>query len=115
MRSGGARRRRQTRKPSPDRGIHAIRAAQTDLGKVRLLDCHLVGSGRNQFNTVFGTGGNIGKRNLAKVYGDAVALSAGKIDERLTTGCGRAFRGGWRNPARFGFRWYVVRLREQDV
>ena len=65
-------------KAKSDRGIHGIRAAQTDLGKVRLLDCHLVGSGRNQFNTVFGTGGNIGKRNLAKVYGDAVALVGGK-------------------------------------
>jgi CRISPR-associated protein Csx17 len=44
----------------------------------RLLDCHLVGCGRNQFNTVFGTGGNIGKRNLAKVYDDAVALLDGR-------------------------------------
>jgi CRISPR-associated protein Csx17 len=61
-------------KAKSDRAVQGIRASQPDLGKVRLLDCHLVGSGRNQFNTVFGTGGNIGKRNLTKVYQDAVTL-----------------------------------------
>jgi CRISPR-associated protein Csx17 len=60
------------------RGIQALRASDPDLGRVRLLDSHLVGSGRNQFNTVFGTGGNIGKRNLAKVYDDAVGLLGGQ-------------------------------------
>ena len=72
-------------KAKSDRGIHGIRASQPDLGKVRLLDCHLVGSGRNQFNTVFGTGGNIGKRNLEKVYDDAVALLGGE-DRRAVDG-----------------------------
>ena len=65
-------------KAKSDRAVQDVRASQPDLGRVRLLDSHLVGSGRNQFNTVFGTGGNIGKRNLAKVYRDAITLIRGK-------------------------------------
>ncbi|MBF0530208.1 MAG: type I-U CRISPR-associated protein Csx17 [Deltaproteobacteria bacterium] len=37
----------------------------------RILDSHLVGMERNQFNPLFGTGGNIGKRDLAKGFKDA--------------------------------------------
>jgi CRISPR-associated protein Csx17 len=59
------------------RAVQGIRASQPDLDKVRLLDCHIVGSGRNQFNTVFGTGGNIGARNLTQVYRNALALLRG--------------------------------------
>jgi len=64
-------------KAKSDRAVQGIRASQPDLGKVRLLDSHVVGSGRNQFNTVFGTGGNIGKRSLTKVYRDSVTLLRG--------------------------------------
>lgn len=61
-------------KAKSDRNIHRLRASEPDLGRVRLLDCHVVGSGRNQFNTIFGTGGNIGKRSLVKVYHDSLAM-----------------------------------------
>jgi CRISPR-associated protein Csx17 len=72
-------------KAKSDHGIQAIRATQTDLDKVRLLDSHLVGTGRNQFNTVFGKGGDNGRRNLATVYEDAVALRDGS-DRRAIEG-----------------------------
>lgn len=42
--------------------------------EVRFLDAHIVGMGRNCFNPVLGTGGNVGKRDLAKVWKDAVSL-----------------------------------------
>ena len=51
------------------------------LAEVRLLDAHVVGFGRNRFNPVLGTGGNIGKRDLAKAWKDASKLLA-KSDER---------------------------------
>lgn len=38
------------------------------------LDAHIIGVGRNQFNPIFGTGGNIGKRNIAKVVQEASNL-----------------------------------------
>jgi CRISPR-associated protein Csx17 len=79
-------------KAKSDRGIQVIRASEPDLGRVRLLDSHLVGSGRNQFNTVFGTGGNIGKRNLAKVYDDALGLLRGKNRQAI---------GNWLRTALF--------------
>jgi len=60
-------------KAKSDRQIRYARSRE-DSSKVRLLDCHIVGSGRNQFNPVLGTGGNIGKRDLAKVFKDAQAL-----------------------------------------
>lgn len=43
---------------------------------VRTLDAHLVGASRNRFNPVLGTGGNIGKRDLAKLQADARRLIA---------------------------------------
>lgn len=39
--------------------------------EVRVLDAHVVGMGRNSFNPVLGTGGNVGKRDLAKACADA--------------------------------------------
>jgi CRISPR-associated protein Csx17 len=80
-------------KAKSDRGVHRERASEPNLDRVRLLDCHLVGSGRNQFNTVFGTGGNIGKRSLGKVYQDAVALLRGS---------GQRAVHGWLRTALFG-------------
>ena len=44
------------------------------LEKVRLLDSHIVGTGRLTFNPLFGTGGNIGRRDLAEGYKDAKSL-----------------------------------------
>jgi CRISPR-associated protein Csx17 len=44
------------------------------LSEVRLLDAHVVGMGRNCFNPVLGTGGNVGKRDFAKVWKDSVNL-----------------------------------------
>ena len=48
------------------------------LAETRLLDAHIVGFGRNCFNPVLGTGGNIAKRDLAKVWKDASKLLAKK-------------------------------------
>ncbi len=45
---------------------------------VRVLDAHLVGASRNRFNPVLGTGGNIGKRDLAKLQADAQKLIVDK-------------------------------------
>ena len=46
------------------------------------LDSHLVGIRRNVFNPIFGTGGNIGKRNLIKVTKDARDLIKSADDEQ---------------------------------
>lgn len=42
--------------------------------QVRILDAHIVGSTRNRFNPLLGTGGNIGKRDLGKAWKDADKL-----------------------------------------
>lgn len=47
---------------------------ETHLNDLRLLDSHIVSAQRNVFNPIFGTGGNIGKRNLAKLASDASDL-----------------------------------------
>ena len=60
-------------KAKTDRGLWATRS-WSEIGQVRLLDAHIVGSGRNQFNPVLGTGGNVGKRDLAKACKDARAF-----------------------------------------
>lgn len=36
--------------------------------EVQILECHLVGLGRNQFNPVFGAGGTLGQRDFADVW-----------------------------------------------
>lgn len=41
---------------------------------VRHLDAHIVPMTRNCFNPIFGTGGNVAKRNFAKVWKDAAKL-----------------------------------------
>ena len=48
--------------------------SQRSTAEVRLLDAHIVGIGRNCFNPVLGTGGNVGKRDLAKACKDAANL-----------------------------------------
>jgi len=57
--------------------------------EVRLLDAHVVGMGRNCFNPVLGTGGNVGKRDMAKAWKDSVNLlkkpdRSGWLDATLT-------------------------------
>lgn len=47
--------------------------SRAGIKEVRLLDAHIVGSRRNQFNPVLGTGGNIGKRDLEKAISDALS------------------------------------------
>ncbi|MCO6454790.1 MAG: type I-U CRISPR-associated protein Csx17 [Pirellulaceae bacterium] len=48
--------------------------SERSVAEVRLLDAHVVGTGRNRFNPVLGTGGNVGKRDLAKAFKDATKL-----------------------------------------
>lgn len=55
------------------------------VSNVRLLDSHIVGIGRNQFNPVLGTGGNIGKRDLAKVFENANNLIAKSEKPKVTS------------------------------
>lgn len=59
--------------------VLSARGTEPDLERVRLLDCHIVGIERNQFNPVVGTGGNVGKRVFAKAFSDAKKL-LGKSD-----------------------------------
>ncbi|MGE3537983.1 MAG: type I-U CRISPR-associated protein Csx17 [Candidatus Tectimicrobiota bacterium] len=62
-------------KAKSDQTLWKARSVEA-VSKVRLLDSHIVGVGRNQFNPLMGTGGNIGKRNLAKAFVDATTLLA---------------------------------------
>jgi CRISPR-associated protein Csx17 len=52
--------------------------------EVRLLDAHIVGTTRNHFNPLLGTGGNIAKRDLAKLLKDADSLIRRKAAEAMT-------------------------------
>jgi CRISPR-associated protein Csx17 len=59
------------------------------MDEVNLLDAHVVGMGRNCFNPLLGTGGNVGKRDLAKAWKDSVNLlkkpeRSGWLDATLT-------------------------------
>jgi CRISPR-associated protein Csx17 len=56
-----------------DSNIQAARAVEV-LQRVKLLDCHIVGSGRNSFNPVFGSGGNIARRSLQAPYWRALQM-----------------------------------------
>lgn len=58
----------------------------SDVGQ---LDSHIVAMTRNCFNPIFGTGGNVAKRNFAKVWKDSVKLlnkpeKLGWLDATLT-------------------------------
>jgi CRISPR-associated protein Csx17 len=58
-----------------DRSIQAARSLEPDIDRVRLLDCHVVGCGtKRQFNRLVGTGGNVGRRDLAGVFNEAIKL-----------------------------------------
>lgn len=71
-------------KAKTDRGLWSMRSSQEDIAKVRLLDAHIVGSRRNQFNPVLGTGGNVGKRVFAIAYEEARALLRKAKEEQKT-------------------------------
>jgi len=69
-------------KAKADKNLWKARSTESVVN-ARFLDAHIVGVGRNQFNPVLGTGGNIGKRDLAKVCENARALVS--KSERVTT------------------------------
>ena len=49
-------------------GIRSVAATeQCSIQQVQILECHLVGVNRNQFNPVFGAGGTLGQRDFAEV------------------------------------------------
>jgi hypothetical protein len=77
-------------KSKSDREIWRARSTEPDLARVRILDAHIVGVGRNRFNRLLGTGGNIGKRDLAKSHKDACKLLL------------QPSRSGWLRLAIFG-------------
>jgi CRISPR-associated protein Csx17 len=79
-------------KSKTDQNIWRARSAET-ISNVRLLDSHIVGVRRNQFNPVLGTGGNIGKRDLARVCETACDLKK-KSD--------RAKLSGWLKATLYG-------------
>jgi len=62
-------------KAKGDQNIWRARSREA-ISNVRLLDSHIVGVGRNQFNLVLGTGGNIGKRDLSRVHETACDLTS---------------------------------------
>jgi CRISPR-associated protein Csx17 len=54
----------------------------TEINDIRFIDSHIVSARHNIFNPIFGTGGNIGKRNLAKLAADASDLLGDEIKAR---------------------------------
>ena len=60
-------------KAGNSKNIQKMRSMCT-LNELRFLDSHLVSITRNVFNPIFGTGGNIGRRSLAKVSLDAKTM-----------------------------------------
>jgi len=60
-------------KAGTSKKIQKIRSTCT-LNDLRFLDSHLISVTKNIFNPVFGTGGNIGRRSLAKVSLDAKTM-----------------------------------------
>lgn len=71
-------------KARSDRQIQETRSWEENT-KVRLLDSHIVGSGRNQFNRVLVMGGNIGRRDLSKAFKDALALLKDRTSPRVSS------------------------------
>jgi len=58
-----------------DGSIQDARGSEPDIRRVRLLDCHIVGCGeKRHFNHLLGTGGNVGRRDLSAVFGEAAKL-----------------------------------------
>lgn len=81
MSVGGRKPKSGIAKAKADSSVWRARSQCPDLREVVLLDAHIVGSGRNQFNPVLGTGGNISRRDLAAGFQKALA-KAGKTDPK---------------------------------
>ncbi|MBI1745748.1 MAG: type I-U CRISPR-associated protein Csx17 [Acidobacteria bacterium] len=62
-------------KAKSDQSIWRGRSAEA-ISNVRLLDAHIAGVGRNQFNPVLYTGGKIGQRDLEKAMAESSKLIA---------------------------------------
>ncbi|MEI6103221.1 MAG: type I-U CRISPR-associated protein Csx17 [Methanothrix sp.] len=60
-------------KAGKSKNIQKLRSS-CNLNELRFLDSHLISITKNVFNPVFGTGGNIGRRSLAKVSLDAKTM-----------------------------------------
>lgn len=61
------------------------RRSEEGITRVIHLDAHIVGVGRNQFNPIFGKGGEIGNRNLEEAYKkakDLIKLTTNPASER---------------------------------
>lgn len=50
--------------------LHGERAIRS-IAEIRVADSTIIPAGRNQFNPLFGTGGNVGKRDFAKAWREA--------------------------------------------
>jgi CRISPR-associated protein Csx17 len=73
-----------------DLNLQAARSAE-ELGRVKLLDSNIVGAGgRKNFNPIFGTGGNVGRRDLQVVSQHALA---GRTDLRSLAWLGHTLHG----------------------
>jgi CRISPR-associated protein Csx17 len=71
---------------------------ERNAAEVRQADSHLVGMGRNCFNPVFGSGGNVGRRDLSSVW-DRCAVLAGKKERPKTASNSSAASTKERNKA----------------
>ncbi len=83
MHAGGLKSKKADTKAKADQNTWKARSVEL-VTNVRLLDSHIVGIGRNQFNPVLGTGGNIGKRDLAKVFENANNIIAKSEKPKVT-------------------------------
>lgn len=55
--------------------LHRERAIRS-IAEIRVADSTIIPTGRNQFSPLFGTGGNVGKRDFAKAWREANDLRA---------------------------------------
>ena len=63
------------------KGSAAVRQLRNDrpVREVRVLEAHLVGAGRNQFNPIFGDGGVMGQRKFAAAHAACLDAARPKI------------------------------------
>ncbi len=56
------------------KGSSAVRRERNvrSIPEVRILEAHIVGAGRNQFNPIFGAGGTLGQRKFAAVHDECL-------------------------------------------
>ncbi len=73
------------------REVSRLRSWEPSLGRVKLLDAHIIAKGKsNVYNDILGTGGNVGKRDFSKV------------SEVCREMIRRPEAGAWLNHALFG-------------